>query len=131
MSDRVKIKLDLTRSDYTLLRAWCKQRGLSFEEWATSALLAVAAGKLPPPPAVTPVPEPEELHRQVVAEDNRHPCVWLRPESPANFSRRDCEGTCTAPRQDGTPCFWGPASAPSCRFFRRKLLRPVQASSSS
>lgn len=51
-----------------------------------------------------------------------HPCSYLKVTMPANYTAKDCQGTCGSPKQPGRACFWGAQAARSCHAFRPKKM---------
>lgn len=53
-----------------------------------------------------------------------HPCRFLNPELPSNYTRAECSGSCKS-RQvgfNGRPCFWSSMVAKECDAFAPKTL---------
>lgn len=57
-----------------------------------------------------------------------HPCFHLSGEKPPNFTKDQCQGLCTHANQRGRVCFFAPAAAKHCEYFKAKVI-PAQRKS--
>ena len=141
MSKKPRIDLTVDPAEHRLYTAWANQLGFNLRDWVRHTLKrsipddvrhryansedlanvqemafdlldqmdgSVRNNTVPAPP---------------IKVGNRHPCRFLSPEIPDNYTWKDCHGICTHVDKRGRPCNWNANVARQCPIFQIKTHR--------